>query len=77
MDSINKLNKHLFIIALLIFAIVGLVVVVLQIIGLCTVNGDLMVFASKKVYKIAILGSTIAGFLSFIYPYTKSKEKNK
>jgi len=77
METIRKLDRSLFILALLVFFFLGCVVVGLQIFGLVTLNGNLMVFASKKIYPVAVLGSTIAGFLSFIFPYTEKKEKVK
>ncbi len=70
----EKTIRSLFVIALIAFAILGTLTVFLQVIGLITQNGALMVFADTQLFKYAVLGSTIAGFLSFIFPYMAGKK---
>lgn len=68
----KKFTEDLFTIFLIMFIGLGIVTVLLQTIGLITLNGDLMIFAAKKIMPFAVLGSTIAGAISFIYPYVKA-----
>lgn len=70
------LIRVLFATALALFMILGIVTVLLQLIGLLSGNGELMVFADSKIFPFAVLGSTVAGFLSFVFPYAADKEKN-
>lgn len=73
--KINGAVRALFALALAVFMLLGIVTVLLQMIGLIIGNGDLMVFADSKIFPYAVLGSTIAGFLSFVFPYTCEKDK--
>lgn len=71
----KKFIENLFAIFLIFFIGLGIITVFLQTVGLFTLNGNLMIFASKKIMPFAVLGSTIAGSISFIYPYTLSERK--
>ena len=72
--KINTLIRILFVVALALFMILGIVTVLLQLIGLLFGNGELMVFADSRIFPFAVLGSTVAGFLSFVFPYIDEKK---
>ena len=72
--KINNAVRTLFVLALAVFMLLGIATVLLQLVGLITGNGELMVFADSKIFPYAVLGSTIAGFLSFVFPYTCEKQ---
>lgn len=67
--------ENLFAVFLIIFVGLGICTVLIQAVGLMSQDGSLMIFASKKIMPYAVLGSTIAGAISFIYPYFLPKEK--
>ncbi|WP_099302590.1 hypothetical protein [Bacillus sp. Marseille-P3800] len=70
----NKIVSNLFVLTLLIFVVLGFITVFGQMTGLVFLNGTFMVWIDEHIFPIAVIASSIAAFLSFLYPYTERKK---